>query len=536
MRRPAVGVTWTLRSVRGQLGLLCWLALACVACSSSSKPVPRWLAECTADADCASSGACLCGRCTLACQDSCASGPAATVCTRTSSCGNPASGVCLSRCVQARDCQSGLSCREGFCTAPAASDASTIAADQPSLPGALTGAGTNTWARSFPGVAMMPPEMVRGSGGTVVVHVTSERLPTSSYATYAADDWLFRLDDTTGAMLWIEKVAPYPSVAVDGAGNVVLAWPTLLQKLDANGALLWSIPRPAEDAYEMAKVAVDGTGNIVVARTELDVDPGAIGGAPKGYLVLEKLGPDGTLLWQHRFGDGTSLVFGAFAAVDGAGNVVFWSAWVEGAVDFGGGPLTGKNVLAKYDAAGQHLWSKVLGGFASNSFPNPNPIVVDAAGNILVPNEVGGDPIDIGLGPLWCTPEMVFKFDPNGVPQWNTCLPVENLSAMPDGGFVTSVRVFKSVHVAGQVCTPGDEDDGALGLYGSDGQPLKSACLSQGGYQSYGAVLPDGTGTFLLTGASSGGLSLPGGLTVTSIDPSVWTAFVAKLAPWDPVP
>jgi outer membrane protein assembly factor BamB len=408
-----------------------------------------------------------------------------------------------------------------------------ILGDQPSLAGAVTQAGTASWARSFPGVGMMPPEIARGSGGQIVVHVTSERVPTSSYAPYASDDWLFRLDGQTGAMLWIEKIAPYPSMAVDAVGNVVLAWPTLLQKLDANGALLWSIPRAAQDTYEMVRVAVDGNGNIVLARTELDDDPGAIGVTPKGYLVLEKLGPNGTLLWQKRFGDGTAFIFGAFAAVDGAGNVVFWSAWVESAVDFGGGPLAGKNILAKYDPAGLHLWSKALGGFASNSFPNPNPVVVDAAGNILVPNEVGAEQVDIGLGPLWCTPEMVFKLDPNGVPQWNTCLPVEYLSAMPDGGFVTSVHVSKKVKVAGQVCIPGDETDGALGLYDRDGQPLRSACLVQDGYQSYGAVIPDATGMFLLAGTTSGGLGLPGGLTAKGVHPEVWTAYVAKVAPWD---
>jgi hypothetical protein len=94
------------------------------------------------------------------------------------------------------------------------------------------------------------------------------------------------------------------------------------------------------------------------------------------------------------------------------------------------------------------------------------------------------------------------------------------------------VHVAKKVQVAGQACIPGDESDGALGLYDEDAQPLQSACLVQDGWQSYGAILPDGAGTFLLAGI--GVSSLPGGLTVTSVEPGVSTAFVAKLAPWTP--
>ena len=510
-----------------------WLAFTCVSCSSS-KPAspPRWLAVCTVDADCDGSGTCLCNRCTVACTDSCAAGPADTVCTRTSSCGSPSAGTCLARCVRAGDCASGLLCQDGFCTATPLSDAGTVASDQPSLPGTLTQGATDAraWVRTFPGITLESPEVARGPHGELLVHVTSERLPHTYAPTMVTDDWLLRFDGGTGEMLWIEKVNPGLSMAIDSAGNIVLAWPSLLQKLDATGSLLWSIPRTAQQAFETAWVAADGDGNILVARTELEGDPSQIGPSPKGFLVLEKLDANGAPLWNHQFGDGTSVVFGAVVAVDGANNVVFLSPWVEGAVDFGGGPLTGKNVLAKFDAAGKHLWSKVLGGYASNSLPNPTPVVVDGAGNILIPNEVS-EPVDIGLGELWCTPEMVFKFDASGAPQWNQCMPVEYLSVLPDGGFVTSARVFKTIKIGGQSCTPQDEYDGALALYDKDGNWSKTYCLAEPGSQSFGAIVPDTPGTFILAGG--GGVTLPGGMTVAPIDGSSWTAYVARIAPWD---
>jgi hypothetical protein len=434
--------------------------------------------------------------------------------------------------VRAGDCADGLLCQEGFCTAVPPSDAGAIAPDLPSLPGTLTQgtAGTHAiWARTFPGMVMESPEVVRGLHGEILVHVTSESLP-HVYTPLVTDDWLMRLDGGTGEMLWIEKVNPGLSMAIDAMGNIVLAWPALLQKLDASGSLLWSIPRAPQNAYEMVQVAVDADGDILVARTELDNEPWAIGVEAKGFLLLEKLDANGAPMWAHQFGDGTSSVFGAFAAVDGEDSVVFWSPWVESAVDFGGGPLVGKNVLAKYDAAGQHLWSKVLGGFASNSFPNRTPVVVDGAGNILVPNEVSV-PVDIGLGAIWCTPEMVLKFDASGTPQWNKCIPVKYLSALPDGGFATSVRVFETVQVAGQPCTPEDDSDGAIALYDKDGNGVKTYCMAQPGYQAYGAFIFDETGTFILAGG--GASTLPGGMTLASVGEGVWTAFVARIAPWE---
>jgi hypothetical protein len=44
-----------------------------------------------------------------------------------------------------------------------ASDAGTVGPDQPSLPGTLAhGADARTWVRSFPGITMVNPNVVRG--------------------------------------------------------------------------------------------------------------------------------------------------------------------------------------------------------------------------------------------------------------------------------------------------------------------------------------------------------------------------------------
>ena len=55
-------------------------------------------------------------------------------------------------------------------------------------------------------------------------------------------------------------------------------------------------------------------------------------------IFLAKFDPAGNHLWSKRFGDGFSQI-GYSVTVDGADNVLFTGAF-SGSVDFGGGPLT----------------------------------------------------------------------------------------------------------------------------------------------------------------------------------------------------
>src|SRR5262249_27764195 len=70
------------------------------------------------------------------------------------------------------------------------------------------------------------------------------------------------------------------------------------------------------------------------------------------------------LPWSKAFG-GTGQDYGLAVAVDHAGNVVL-TGYFSGSMDFGGGPLACSNtsniVLAKYSAAGTHIWSKCFLG------------------------------------------------------------------------------------------------------------------------------------------------------------------------------
>lgn len=88
-------------------------------------------------------------------------------------------------------------------------------------------------------------------------------------------------------------------------------------------------------------------------------------------------------IWSQRFG-GTNDDAGFATTVDGAGNVLV-TGYFKGTVNFGGGTLVsagGEDIfVAKYDAAGNHLWSK---RFGSSSSDVGLGIAVDGSDNVLL--------------------------------------------------------------------------------------------------------------------------------------------------------
>ena len=104
--------------------------------------------------------------------------------------------------------------------------------------------------------------------------------------------------------------------------------------------------------------------------------------------------------WSARFGD-AEYQDGLSVALDGLGNTIITGAF-EGTVDFGGGPLTSEGnieaYVAKFDPAGNHLWSQRFGG--PDGGATVRGVTTDAAGNIFVTGDFGGT-VDFGGGPLF---------------------------------------------------------------------------------------------------------------------------------------
>ncbi len=164
-------------------------------------------------------------------------------------------------------------------------------------------------------------------------------------------------------------------------------------------------------------IALDSSGNIFLTGTFLrtaDFDPGPgeffLTANPKYHLddaFLEKLDPNGKLLWADSFG-GQFIDVANAVAVDPQGNPVVTGYFTRSA-DFDPGPavftldVTGRAdiFVAKYTGnAGKFMWAENFGSDTTKSefVQEGNSIAVDPTGNIIVTGIFAGK-ADFDPGP-----------------------------------------------------------------------------------------------------------------------------------------
>jgi len=380
------------------------------------------------------------------------------------------------------------------------------------------------WARSFIGVSQIPPHVALGPAGELIATVG---IATDARG-LAYDQWLLSLAAETGELRWTHKLGPLSLFAIDTQGNILVARQTSLQKLDSAGNLLWSnAPAAAADPYWGA-LALDGDDNIVLARVE--ITPADWDADPTGLLRLEQLDEGGNARWSHQFGDGTTPIDHAYLTVDRDNNVLLLVTQLGAPVDFGGGPLMGTNVLAKYDSNGKHLFSKVIGGFPQLGFEEGLPLLSDGAGNIFLRMASYGE-LDLGLGPLSCWSHYMVKLDPTGTLLWNRCVFADAFALLPDGSWVTAATLSLSSKIGERTCgvagARGEGKDGALARYDSTGAWITTSCAADPSYQALGNLAPDPSGMFFMTAAYSQQFTLPGGAKVADVGGA--TSLIAKV-------
>jgi hypothetical protein len=134
--------------------------------------------------------------------------------------------------------------------------------------------------------------------------------------------------------------------------------------------------------------------------------------------------------WSKRFSHedsyGYRMILSDLAS-DASGNVIIVGTF-GGTVDFGGGPLvsgTGDEdmFVAKFNAAGGHVWSRRIGG---SSMESPNTVAVDGGGNITISGGFRGT-VDFG-GAVLMNPEdsdvFIARLDADGQTLWARSFPV----------------------------------------------------------------------------------------------------------------
>jgi hypothetical protein len=204
----------------------------------------------------------------------------------------------------------------------------------------------------------------------------------------------------------------------------------VVAKYDASGAHLWSQRFGGTGSEQGSSVAVDASGNVVVTgffNDTVNFGGGNLVSTGSNDIFVAKFDASGAHLWSNGYGDdGDALgALGFGVAVDAADNVIV-TGEMQGTVDFGGGLLVGPGFtdifLAKYDANGTHVWSKVFGGPTGDQ---GRGVAVDAADNVIMAGRYSGNFVDFGGGPLSNAGTtvnfdvFVVKFDPSGVHLWS---------------------------------------------------------------------------------------------------------------------
>jgi len=221
-------------------------------------------------------------------------------------------------------------------------------------------------------------------------------------------------------------VTGYFSGSTDFGGGPLVGTGLYVAKFDAAGNHLWSQRfGDSENSWGRA-IATDASGNVVVTGSfggVVDFGGGPLTSAGGNDVFVAKFDAAGNHLWSRRFGDGYSQKGMAIAA-DALGNVVVTGDF-GGVVDFGGGPLTcagGEDIfVAKFDAVGNHIWSQSYGDV---DHQYGRAIATDASGNAVVTGYFLGT-VDFGGGPLTCVCDygdyeiFLAKFDAAGNHLWS---------------------------------------------------------------------------------------------------------------------
>jgi hypothetical protein len=208
--------------------------------------------------------------------------------------------------------------------------------------------------------------------------------------------------------------------------------------------------------------------------------------------------------------------------------------------DFGGGPLVpvgGYDLfLAKFDAAGQHIWSRRFGDMEDQSATD---LALDASGNVLLGGSFRGA-LDFGAGVFIASSgdfdedAYVAKLDTNGNALWarrfgdaEADQAVYALGATSDGDVIVAGDFAGAVDLGGGTLTAAGTSPardifvGRLGA--SDGHHLWSTRLGNDGWQSVVDLAVDAWDDITFTGTLRGAVDF-GGLSLTATGMDIYVA------------
>lgn len=178
----------------------------------------------------------------------------------------------------------------------------------------------------------------------------------------------------------------------------------VVAKYASSGSHLWSKRLGGSDGEEAYGVATDAAGNILVAgystSSSIDVGGGSLDGFGGMDMVIAKFSAAGAHVWSKRLGGSGNEALTSIAS-DPSGNVFVAGHSFGSTIDLGGGPFSsaadGDMIAAKFSSDGSHVWSKLLGGTDGDK---ANAVASDPSGNFLLAGFSYSPAIDFGGGSL----------------------------------------------------------------------------------------------------------------------------------------
>lgn len=265
-------------------------------------------------------------------------------------------------------------------------------------------------------------------------------------------------------------------------------------------------------------VATDGEGNIVLlAFTPEPIDFGggllSAGGSVR-TASLAKLDRAGNHLWSTRFEVPDGLLLAQDLAIDASGNIIVAAQAVGTSVDLGGGAvaLPGPNwntVVAKFDAAGNTLWSEAFGNVYARA------VAVDAAGDVVLAGGCDAD-ADLGGGALGSTGACAAKVDAAGHHVWSRHVSGPSLRDLACDAMGDIVLTGYVGYIEGETIDDPGTADVYVAKLDSAGNDLWSETFGGESVQIANSVAIDGSGDIVLAGTFFGSVDFGGGPLVSA--------------------
>ena len=265
----------------------------------------------------------------------------------------------------------------------------------------------------------------------------------------------------------------------------------------------------SENDYSYS-VALDASGNAFISGRTY----GSLGGANKGSTdaFLAKYDPAGNLLWTEQLGT-SSLDYSNSVAVDASGN-----AFISGAT-YGslGAPYEGEGdaFLAKYGPGGNLLWTEQLG---TSALDRVFGVTADGWGNVFVS---GGTYGNLGATNEGEDDAFLAKYDPAGDLLWIEQLGTSDIDYCWSVAVDGSGNAFISGSTYGSLGGANEgRNDAFLAKYDPGGSLLWTEQLGTSEYDYSHSVAVDAGGNAFISGLTYGSLG--------ETHAGDWDAFLAK--------